>query len=521
MRRTSLLVQVVLLLGLWAGLTLFGRSLMLRDPGTFWHTATGERILETGQVERTDQYSCTCNGGPYLDSYWLAQCAMAGLYRVGGWDALLVATATLLATLFAALGGRLLRAGLHPVAVLLMLGLGLAASSHQFHVRPLVVTIVLTAWYFYLLAEVDYLNRPVWHLVWLIPATALWTNLHGGVLAGLGMLGLCTASWLYLGVFYGRGPCRRGRDMVLLCAIGVASLLAVAANPYGVWLPLSWWKTLSMPLTTLIVEHAPLDPSSGYGLLTVLLGAIYIVVWAGTFSNVRRVTSLVPLVWFVLGCLRVRNTPLFAVTALIAVVELLPHTHWSAWLVRHEWLRFAPAEGVSRWSRVWLATPFLVVGVAWATEAGGLALPLVGRGWARLDPNRWPVALLPELRAIESKAGTPVFNDMLFGGYLIFYTPGIRVFIDDRLELYGPFFLEYEAARWADPARIEVWRRRYGFRHALVESGSVLDRYLSRAPEWQLLKRCPPAALYMLQEGNIVGTSGNLSSTEFFDKLDF
>ena len=30
---------------------------------------------------------------------------------------------------------------------------------------------------------------------------------------------------------------------------------------------------------------------------------------------------------------------------------------------------------------------------------------------------------------------------MLFGGFLIYHTPGFRVFIDDRCELYGDEFM--------------------------------------------------------------------------------
>lgn len=521
MHRHSLVAQILLVIGLWAALEVCGRSPMFRDPGTFWHTVLGERILSTGRVERTDQDSCTFHGHEYLDSQWLAQCGMAGLYRIGGWDALLLATTVLLATVFAGLGGRLLRGGLHLLPAMLLLALALAASSHQFHVRPLVLTIALTAWYFLLLTEVDELNRPVWHLWLLVPATALWANLHGGVLGGLGMLGICVAGWLYVGLVYRRGPCRRPRDMAMLLAIAIGSVLAVAVNPYGVKLPLSWWRTLSLPLSQLIEEHAPLDLSSSYGLLIVLLGVVYMIVWAGAFPAARRVTTYVPLVWFVLGCLRIRNAPLFAVTATIALADLLPHTHWTRWLVAHDWLRRRVAGRALRPVRAWLIAPVVLLAAGLTLEAGGAPTPLLGRGWARLDPARWPVDLLPELRGLETAAGTPVYNDMLFGGYLMFYTPGVRVFIDDRLELYGPFFLEYEAARWADPGRIESWRQRYGFRHALVEPATELDRHLARSPRWTLVKRCPAAALYVFSEGNKVGRCGNLSSTDFVDKREF
>jgi hypothetical protein len=496
MTRSLFLTQLVLVIGLWVGLMVFGRSQMFRDPGTFWHTATGEQILQTGYVDQADRHSFTCNGGLYLDSYWLAQGVMAALYRLGGWDALLAVTAALLATLYGCLGTRLLRCGLHPLPAMLLLALALAASSCQFHVRPLVVTMAFMAWYFCLLSEVDRQERPLWHLWALVPATTLWANMHGGVLGGLGMLGLCAGAWLGQGLIGRHGPCARRRDMLRLVAIGIASLLAVTIGPYGPRLPLSWWKTLSMPLSALIEEHGPLSLGTPYGLLIVLLGGIYAFVLLGNLSAARRVTSWVPLVWFVLGCLRIRNAPLFAVTATIALADLLPQTRWAAWLAHHDWLRIVPGDVLRRPLRAWWVAPIVLVVTSLTVEAGGVAMPLVGCHWARLDPTRWPVELLPELHAIESADGTPVYNDLLYGGYLIFYTPGLRVFIDDRLELYGRFFLDYDAARRTEPGRIEEWRRCYGFGHALVEPGSAADRYLSGSGDWRLVKRCPAAALY-------------------------
>ena len=76
----------------------------------------------------------------------------------------------------------------------------------------------------------------------------------------------------------------------------------------------------------------------------------------------------------------------------------------------------------------------------------------------------------------------------------------MRVFIDDRCPLYGTDFLQaYDHARRESPAEIERWRRQYGFRYALVETGGQFDRYLSSTPGWTLLGRSPAAMLYKRQ----------------------
>jgi len=53
-----------------------GREKMLRDPGTLWHTVVGEQVLRTGALPRTDSFSYTCQGQPWLAQQWLGECAM-------------------------------------------------------------------------------------------------------------------------------------------------------------------------------------------------------------------------------------------------------------------------------------------------------------------------------------------------------------------------------------------------------------------------------------------------------------
>ena len=45
-------------LAIWVLLLLAGRSSFFRDPGTFWHTSTGELILSEGWI-RSDPYTFT------------------------------------------------------------------------------------------------------------------------------------------------------------------------------------------------------------------------------------------------------------------------------------------------------------------------------------------------------------------------------------------------------------------------------------------------------------------------------
>ena len=130
-----------------------------------------------------------------MDDQWLAECGMAAVHRLAGWDGLLLATATLLAAVYAWIAARLLRGGLHLLPASLLLAVAMLVGAPQFHVRPLVLTIGLLGVTFAWLVDVEAGVKPPRQLWWLVPLFVLWTNLHGGVLAGLGTVGLCVAGW--------------------------------------------------------------------------------------------------------------------------------------------------------------------------------------------------------------------------------------------------------------------------------------------------------------------------------------
>ncbi len=111
-------------------------------------------------------------------------------------------------------------------------------------------------------------------------------------------------------------------------------------------------------------------------------------------------------------------------------------------------------------------------------------------------PAHWPIEILPELKRIEKEVpqGTPIFNDMLFGGFLIYHTPGFRVFVDDRCELYEEgFLLRYVKAKKSD---FDAWSTQYPFHIALLEINSSYRKYFDDDHNWLVVKRCRAAVLY-------------------------
>ena len=221
--------------------------------------------------------------------------------------------------------------------------------------------------------------------------------------------------------------------------------MTTCLNPDGAELPKTWIDIVQSPvIPQLIQEHASLFKEPGKNWATMALGLFYLACLAGVLPRRPRVTWLLPVVWLALACSRVRNTPLFALTAALALAEFFPQVCWARGLSDRGSVifRMQPA-GLPRPPRevkAWLvpgAAVLLTVLVSLAS------FNITGHGLARLDPGHWPVELLPDLKRYEETQppGTPIMNDMLFGGFLIFYTPRLQVFVDDRCELYGDQFL--------------------------------------------------------------------------------
>jgi hypothetical protein len=477
---------------------------LFRDPGTFWHTVVGHRMLSSRQLIETDTFSFTYAGRPWIPHQWLGECLMAVLDGFGSLDALLLATATILASLYTWLAHRLMRGGLHwmPTAFLVMLTV--AASANHLHVRPHIGTIVGFGLTYGFLCDFESGRIGLGRLGWLVALFLVWSNVHGGVLGGLATMGLAVAGWCAYRLVGLESPIVRFRQVVILALLIAACGLTALVNPYGLRLPRVWLEIMGSPLLPRIIqEHAPLDPMSPDGWMILVLGLIYVAAVASVRSRWPRVTWLLPIFWLYETLTRVRHAPLFSIAAGLALAEILPYTRWAGWLARpgRDWFRLPSDDRLPERRVGWrlAVLPLAVVLAAVILQGSGVRAPLLGRGWVRLDPRHWPVELLPELRRAEREhpQGARILNDYLFGGFLIYYTPGLKVFIDDRCELYGDeWLLRFSEAMQRDPGRIDEWLGSYDFQYALIASGSPFDRHLAKAPGWVPVKRTDTASLY-------------------------
>ena len=492
-------------LGTWLALMVAGRDRMFRDPGTFWHTVIGRRILTGGFID-ADPFSFTFAGRPWVPYQWLGECAMAVVHDLAGLDGLLLVTVTALSALYGWMAHRLLRGGLTWAPTTMLVVLGVASSAGHFLVRPLIATIfglgLTCAW----LGDVESGRRSPARLWWLLPIFWVWANTHGGVLGGIASLGFVVGAWCLARLVGRDSPATGPGRAAGLGALVVACTLVPLANPYGVRLPLTWLDIVGSPaLPRLIVEHGPLRPGDPVAVTVGIFAAIYAIALGGVPFRRWRASWLLAPLWLALTVSRVRNAPLFGVVGLAALADILPHSRVGAWLARpgRELLRPTPegaGRGIGR-SWVW---PVALVAVALGLQVAGARVPVLGRGWARLDPKIWPVDLLTELGEAAARGKHPhFFNDYPLGAFLIYHAPGARVFVDDRCELYGDEWLTRFDRAERDPVELWRWLSAYRIDYALVRTGSGFDRAFGARDGWSIVRRVDAATLYRKTAGSI------------------
>lgn len=473
---------VLWLLGLGAG------SDFIKDPGVFWHTVVGQRILDTGQLPDRDPFSCTFGGQPWVSSqFWLPEIGMALLHKIGGFDALVLATVTILAAFYAWVAYRIIQAGSHWFIAVLIVMVTVLASAYHFHPRPHLATFVLLGWTYACLQDYEADRLPLRGLFWLVPAFILWTNLHGGMLGGWATVCLAVAGWCLWRLVGRDSPATSWLTVATLIALLGLLALTALVNPAGWRAPATWvYLSRSEVLPTYIDEHKPLNPFAPGERQVLLLFGLYVVGLLGTLPRWPRVTWLLPLVWFVLALSRIRHGPLFSLTAALALAEILPQTRWARALAQvGSFLVHPRGCWPFRWTQ--LTLPLAAVGTVLGLQAAGVRAPLVGRGWAEPSPNYWPMALVPKLQELaKQQPGACIFNPMLLGGFLIYYAPDLRVFIDDRCELYPEGYLK--AYFEAKPEDVGRWVEQYPIRFAIVPKDHTLDQYFQTANGWELLE---------------------------------
>lgn len=480
-------------LGFWLVFLVVFRSQPFSDPGALWHVKVGDWILEYQDFPQTDPFTWSYAGKHWIPQQWGAECLMSLAHRIG-FDAMLALMGAMLASLAAWLTVRFIDAGLHWLFAMMIVAFGMAVAGFHFYMRPHMFTIVLMSVIMAILVAFDRGRIGTQRMAWLIPLCMVWTNLHGGVLGGIFTFGLATGGWLIWRQ-------RSIPEIGMLAFIFVGCLLATLANPFGPDLHRTWIRIVgSTAMKEFVPEHFPLSLQRTDGQAVAGFFVFYMFMLAGTLPKRPRVTWLIPLIWFAMSLRSIREGPLFCMVGLVALADMVPETRWYVLLKKYgDTFAHEPAAAPTRIGLLPCIPVVLLVVSTLALQSAKVQVPLIGYGWAQFDHKLVPVEMIEPLQeyAKSKPKDHPIFNDANLGGFLIYFTPNLKIFMDDRFELYGDKGLrDYIDMVRNHPERIEEWAEKANFDRALIDSESGFDDYLKNSKRWREVKRCEKAVLY-------------------------
>lgn len=390
----SLFVAALVLFAVRLGTTPIG------DNSALLHLRTGIDMVGGHGVPRTDPYSWTAAGTPWVVQSWLAEAVAGVAHAAGGWGLVLLLNAALYGVtawvvLRLARTGTALRTG---IAGGLALGVGVGFWTP----RPFVYGVLALA----LTVTVAERERAPG---WLVPLAWLWANLHGSFVLGLGWLALRAAGEALDG---DRPAAARRLRHLATFAAGCALAAVSPVGPDLLTFPLTALERREV-LSTLVEWRSP-DFSRPDALfaLVFLAGSVLVLLRA----RVAWRDTLPVAAFVVAGLMAQRNLPLAGVVLAPVLARALA----------------APAAP----GRPERTEANLAVAAVLVLAAGAFSLS-AWRG-PQLDLARYPVAAAEWMDA-EGLMAEPhrVAHDVTTGNYLAFrYGREARVFVDDRFDMY-------------------------------------------------------------------------------------
>ncbi len=442
-------------------LTLIGYAVILRpldlfhDGDAYWHVAAGQWMLDHRAVPLADPFSYSVQGKEWIAHEWLSELLMALVWRIDGWNAVVILYAAALGLTLGLLGHHLQR-WLNPIGALLLGILAAVCIGPAIAARPHILVLpVLELWTAGLLIARAQHRAPS---PWLLLLMPLWANLHGSFIFGVAL-----ACPLALEAVMAAGPAWRP---VLLRWAGfiIATAALTLLNPHGLRGVLFPFQLSQMTQLKMISEWRPPDFSGLPPIEPMLLLLLYVGFSRGVRLPLLRLLIALGLIHLALG--HARHQILVGIVGTLLLAE-----PFAAALNATA----APAKpGAARHRWALLGLPLL-------------ALMTAIRLWQPVDiteaaaaPSAALAAVPPELR--QSR----MFNEYAFGGYLIYQ--GLPAFIDGRTDLYGDDFVaSYFRAVRPDRAEFLKLAEQYHFSWTILQVSDPAIDMLDALPGWHRL----------------------------------
>lgn len=477
------------------------------DPDFGWHLRTGlDLVQHQGRFPAADPYSHTMPDWPWVEHAWLADGIMGACSAVlGPWGLsaiiLIFAAITIWAFLWSASVAAVGRpARLLAVAVVLWVGLPFLG------VRPQMITLLGLGAVSWVWARFHHRHHEV---SWTLPLLFLvWSNLHGGFTAGFFYLGLVILLSLVVdAVKHGSIPLltnliRNSTEPVpdraaigRLGGIVLLSAMATFLNPYGWRLHLEIFQSLTDSFMLQVLhEWQPVSGETRAGAWFIGYVGLLGVLMVGWYRRVEPLRMMTLVVFLFLALRHFRNIPFFLLLSVPFLADLFQQVGDSLMTVMRR------MRGLARLG----AFPLM--------SAAAIVLILLGpdhlehvavSAWSPMDyfqGTEYPIEALHWAQRHRDRMGTRLYNDYGYGGFILWWLPDEKVFIDGRMPAWRIgdrwIFYDYITLTTSEPPALGVLDK-YGVDWGLVAKDTALERALRGRPDWESVYEDRKAVIYV------------------------
>ncbi|MBS1874611.1 MAG: hypothetical protein JSU00_15455 [Acidobacteria bacterium] len=455
MKLAAIALAAAALLGLF--------STQIADTDFWWHLRTGQFIVEQHRLPVPDPFAFTTPDGARfnLTHEWLAQALMYLVYAAGGFPAIVMTRAALLAAICGLAGWLAGRAG---VEAGVAAALATASVAVEFTAdRPALLTFLFAGVFVAILEK----RRCMWALP---PIALVWANCHGGFFIG----------WVVLAAYCCDFRATDRRKLWFVSAISIAVSLV---NPNGVGVLPTLLQYRASEMQRNLVEWMP--PSlwgPPYGFDILLYAAALVLILAR--KRVRPPHWILFAAFTIASLAAFRNILLMGVLAPMLIAEY--------WPSRIRIPKFA----------------------AWAPSAAAAVLLIAGFGKGasfQLRAADWTTPVAAADFLLANHLAGPIFNTYEQGGYLIWrLAPETRVFIDGRAlseqayrDARAILFNDGSAADQITGPRAQLLER-YGIQTVVMNAMDYVSGALyplaialaNPASDWALVHESPQAVVF-------------------------
>jgi len=373
---------------------------MVPDPDLGWHIKTGEYILKYG-IPKTDPFSFTMSNYPYINHSWLSSVVIYLLFisvRLRGLSFFfaLVAVAAVLIQHRASKNKSFL-----PLFFSLFVMLSFSGIRSQ-----------VFTWLFFSL-ELIFLYRGIKdknNLLYLVPLTFLWVNMHGGFSLGIITYVVYTI-WFIVK--------RRGAFFYYTLLLFVVVFITMF-NPYGIGIWREVFSTVgSIPLHFSIREWLPAIyfihlPFWFYTGLCTALFILYV-------KKLNPFTALINTFLFISAFISIRNIPLWMISSFVL------WDYSTSLLIKDIFKNKKNAVLFNKAQKV-----FMIVLILISTIQSAI---YISSSYSSKEEKIYPTKAILYMKDKNIRGN--VFSLYGWGGYLLWKVPGVKTFIDGRMPVWA------------------------------------------------------------------------------------